>query len=126
MNAEACPMADCEGRLSVLEASLTEAKKVADKAAEDVVRIERDVDRIGSEMRRIRAVMVGSDAEEKGGLRAEVQAIAGKVDRFVDRSERNQTWMLRMLGAVLLIVSPDQVIKIVKAIHEWAMGGGLP
>lgn len=110
------PLVECEGRLAQLETMLVHTKQTADKAAADVDRIERDVDRIGSEMRRLRAVMVGSDEGEKGGLRADVQALAAQMDQ----SQRNQVWTLRMLGAVLLILSPDQIIRLVNAIHQWA------
>lgn len=114
MIAESCPMADCEGRLSVLEASLAEAKRVADKAAEDVKRIERDVDLIGSEMRRLRAVMVGSDEEENGGLRAEVQGLRVMMAES-RKAQRVMTWMLAALIAVL---SPDQLIRLAPLIQK--------
>lgn len=113
---DGCQLVECEGRLSQLETMLVSTKQVADKAAADVDRIERDVDRIGSEMRRIRAVMVGSDEGERGGLRADVQALAAQMDK----SQRNQVWTLRMLGALLLLLSPDQIVKIVTAVHQWA------
>jgi len=114
-----CPLpSECEGRLSTLETLLEQTKKTADKAAADVVRIERDVDRIGSEMRRLRAVMVGSDEEENGGLRAEVQWLRVAVEE----SRKYQKLMFWMLAALVGVLSPEQLVKLVEVIRK-VVGG---
>ena len=109
-----CMNPECEARLVVLEKEYESVRAVADKAAADVVRIERDVDRIGSEMRRLRAVMVGEGAEEKGGLRAEVQLLVTKMEA----GERNQKWIIRLLAALLAVLSPDQIVRLAHFIQK--------
>ena len=111
-----CMNPECEARLSVLEREYESVRLVADKAAADVVRIERDVDRIGSEMRRLRAVMVGSDEEENGGLRAEVQSL--RVD--MAEARKYQRWVFWMLAALLGVLSPEQLAKLVDVIKRLA------
>jgi len=111
-----CMKPECEARLSVLEREYESVRLVADKAAADVVRIERDVDRIGSEMRRLRAVMVGSDEEENGGLRAEVQSL--RVD--MAEARKYQRWVFWMLAALLGVLSPEQLAKLVDVIKGLA------
>lgn len=111
---ESCMSPDCEARLSVLEKEYESVRSVADRAAADVIRIERDVDRIGSEMRRLRAVMVGEGAEEKGGLRAEVQLLVQKMDS----AENAQKWIIRLLGALLAVLGPEQIVKLAQLVQE--------
>ena len=111
-----CMNPECEARLAVLEKEYESVRAVADKAAADEVRIERDVDRIGSEMRRLRAVMVGSDAEENGGLRAEVQSL--RVD--MAEARKYQRWVFWMLAALLGVLSPEQLAKLVDVIKRLA------
>lgn len=109
-----CPQSDCEGRLSTLETLLEETKRTADKAALDVVRIEKDVDRIGSEMRRLRAVMVGSDEEENGGLRAEVQSLRV----LMAEARKYQKWMFWMLAALVGVLSPEQLVRLIDVVRK--------
>ena len=111
---ESCMSPDCEARLSVLEKEYESVRVVADRAAADVVRIERDVDRIGSEMRRLRAVMVGSDEEENGGLRAEVQSM--RVD--MAEAKKYQRWVFWMLAALLGVLSPEQLTKLIETLRK--------
>ena len=111
-----CMNPECEARLAVLEKEYESVRAVADKAAADEVRIERDVDRIGSEMRRLRAVMVGSDEEENGGLRAEVQSL--RVD--MAEARKYQRWVFWMLAALLGVLSPEQLAKLVDVIKRLA------
>ncbi len=98
----------------MLETALKEARAVADKAALDVVDLEIDVSRIESEVRRLRAVIFGSDDEENGGLRAEVQGLRSMMAES-RKAQRVMTWMLAALIAVL---SPDQLVKIAALIQK--------
>ena len=109
-----CMNPECEARLAVLEKEYESVRAVADKAAADVVRIERDVDRIGSEMRRLRAVMVGSDAEENGGLRAEVQWLRNAMAE----SRMYHPLILWMLTALVGVLTPEQVIQLVSVLQK--------
>ena len=109
-----CMNPECEARLAVLEKEYESVRAVADKAAADVVRIERDVDRIGSEMRRLRAVMVGSDAEENGGLRAEVQWRR----TTLAESRKYQQWMFWMLVALVGVQAPEQILSLVSVLQK--------
>lgn len=109
-----CMNPECETRLSMLEREYESVRTVADKAAADAIRIEREVDRIGSEMRRLRAVMVGEGAEEKGGLRAEVQLLVQKMDS----AGQAQKWILRLLGALVAVLGPEQLMKLAQLVQK--------
>ena len=116
MNETACPITECAERLAELELLLGETRATAGRAADDVKKVENDVGHLDSEVRRLRAIMVGSADEESGGIRFVVQSM----ERKMDEAHKNQMATLWCLAALLVILAPENLIKIIQFASHWA------
>jgi len=101
-------------RLRALEIRVEEAGGQAHRLAS----IERDVDAIGREMRRMRAVLLGDGEDEAGGLRAEVHAQSARIAELT-KTVRLMTWLVAALVGVL---GPEQLVRLASMLTK-AVGG---
>ena len=110
----ACGDADCIARLSVIEAALGPIRSTAEGAAHDVATLRRDVDKLESDVLRLRAVLVGEGAEERGGIRAQVQALVIQMED----AKRQNKWVIRLLFALVAVLSPEQLVKLAHLVQK--------
>lgn len=69
----------------------------------DLIRAQTDIDAIGKEMRRMRAVLFGTSDDQTGGLLHDMQQI--------------KTWLKALtlfIGALLLLFGPERIAQVVK------------
>lgn len=99
-----CPVPGHSERIRELEVRVEDLAALAKRLSA----IERDVDSIGREMRRLRAVLLGDGDGEEGGLRAEVHAQSTRIGELT-KTVKMLTWGIAALVGVL---GPEQLVRL--------------